>query len=470
MGFISLTHLQTALNKIKTMLNNKAELTDIPDKLPADGGNADTVDGKHAVDIMNMGNFAINRTIIEENTDLDTMRVGGKYVVNSKTVAESCHSSPFTESGFYFDVVRHSSGNVLQIATLWTGKTKIRGSAGETAWNAWVNIADGGNADTVNGKSVFYNTYSNPTQFGLTLDSSANEIWTKLPSQSMFVIERDLLTNADWNFPEDTTLYTLVVIKHTSVRPAGIYLYPKTAGEIYYALVDDNGDFVSTWRKIADGGNAATVNGHTVHANVPSGAVFTDTKVTNTLAKTTKAYVTGTTSSSTNTGTQVFDTGVYLDTTAGQIVATTFKGALSGNASTATALTSSAGNSGKPIYFSNGKPVVCSTIITVRTGALPKTTSSSSSIKLSYLSNYSKATIFVYMNQSFGSADEVRANRIIDTITITGISSSMTAASYILSPGASTGCDVSISSAGVITLTVPIGKSYKQNYVVFYYN
>ena len=45
----------------------------------------------------------------------------------------------------------------------------------------------------------------------------------------------------------------------------------------------------------------------------------TDTKVTNTLATTTKAYVTGTTSASTNTGTQVFDTGVYLDTTAGRL-------------------------------------------------------------------------------------------------------------------------------------------------------
>lgn len=63
-----------------------------------------------------------------------------------------------------------------------------------------------------------------------------------------------------------------------------------------------------------------------------------DTKVTNTLNTTTKAYVTGTTSSSTNTGTQVFDTGVYLDTTAGMLTATTFKGALSGNAGTATKL------------------------------------------------------------------------------------------------------------------------------------
>lgn len=51
----------------------------------------------------------------------------------------------------------------------------------------------------------------------------------------------------------------------------------------------------------------------------------TDTKVTNTLATTTKAYITGTTDAITNTGTQVFDTEVYLDTTAGTLVAKTFK-------------------------------------------------------------------------------------------------------------------------------------------------
>ena len=51
----------------------------------------------------------------------------------------------------------------------------------------------------------------------------------------------------------------------------------------------------------------------------------TDTKVTNTLATTTKAYVTGTSTASTNTGTQIFDTGVYLDTTAGRLTATSYK-------------------------------------------------------------------------------------------------------------------------------------------------
>ena len=64
----------------------------------------------------------------------------------------------------------------------------------------------------------------------------------------------------------------------------------------------------------------------------------TDTKVTNTLNTTTKAYVTGTTNASTNTGTQVFDTGVYLGTTAGELVASKFTGGLNGNANTATKL------------------------------------------------------------------------------------------------------------------------------------
>lgn len=62
----------------------------------------------------------------------------------------------------------------------------------------------------------------------------------------------------------------------------------------------------------------------------------TDQKVKNTLNTTAKAYVTGTTSATTGIGEQVFDTGVYLDTTAGKLVATTFAGALQGNATTAT--------------------------------------------------------------------------------------------------------------------------------------
>ena len=44
-----------------------------------------------------------------------------------------------------------------------------------------------------------------------------------------------------------------------------------------------------------------------------------DTKVTNTKNNSAKAYITGTTSSTTNTGTQVFDDGVYLTEEPGEM-------------------------------------------------------------------------------------------------------------------------------------------------------
>ena len=242
MGFISLTHLQTALNKIKTMLNNKAELTDIPDKLPADGGNADTVNG-----------HTVNANV-----------PAGAVFTDTKVTSVANHYTPSADSN---------------------ASLSASASGATAAWDI----------DVVK---------------GVTLSRDAK--------------------------------------------------------------------------------------GHVTGVSVTSGKIpanpNTDTKVTNTLAKTTKAYVTGTTSSSTNTGTQVFDTGVYLDTTAGQIVATTFKGALSGNASTATALTSSAGTTHIPVRFSNGKPVAVSEILKYNTGgSLPH-----GNTTISYASGYKYALIFAY--------------------------------------------------------------------------
>ena len=51
---------------------------------------------------------------------------------------------------------------------------------------------------------------------------------------------------------------------------------------------------------------------------------WTDTKVANTVNTSTKYYLTGTTSSSTNTGGQIFDTNVYVNTTAGALHASSF--------------------------------------------------------------------------------------------------------------------------------------------------
>ena len=67
---------------------------------------------------------------------------------------------------------------------------------------------------------------------------------------------------------------------------------------------------------------------------------ITDENVISEQANTTKAYVTGTTQTNGTTPTHLkYDSNIYLDTTAGQLVATKFKGALIGNADTATKAT-----------------------------------------------------------------------------------------------------------------------------------
>ena len=73
-----------------------------------------------------------------------------------------------------------------------------------------------------------------------------------------------------------------------------------------------------------------------------------DTKVNVTLGTTTKAYVLGTTTTPTGTATgvtSIADTGVYLGTTAGELVATKFTGDLSGNATSATSATKATNDS-----------------------------------------------------------------------------------------------------------------------------
>ena len=70
----------------------------------------------------------------------------------------------------------------------------------------------------------------------------------------------------------------------------------------------------------------------------------TDQFVKNSLNTAVKAYITGTTNSATNTGEQVFDTGVYLTTNAGELQAKTFIGDLTGTATKATTADACTGN------------------------------------------------------------------------------------------------------------------------------
>ena len=192
-------------------------------------------------------------------------------------------------------------------------QTTVSGNAGSSTKLATARTVDG----------VSFNGTANITHYGTC--STADGTAAKTVSLTGFT----LATGAE--------ISVKFTVTNTASNPT-LNVNNTGAKAIYYRGAAISAGYLSAkrvYKFIYDGTNYELIGDINTDAN-------TDTKVTNTLATTTKAYVTGTTSASTNTGTQVFDTGVYLDTTAGQLTATTFKGALSGNASTATKATQDA--------------------------------------------------------------------------------------------------------------------------------
>ena len=108
---------------------------------------------------------------------------------------------------------------------------------------------------------------------------------------------------------------------------ANAYSHPTSSGNKHVPSGGSSGQFLG-WS--ADG-TAAWVNN-------PN----TDAKVKTTNSNTTKLYLTGCTSAT--TGNLQYDSGIYTTTTAGELVATTFTGALNGNASSATTAAACSGN------------------------------------------------------------------------------------------------------------------------------
>ena len=151
------------------------------------------------------------------------------------------------------------------------GNAEIHVTAAEkSAWNAKAELSDiptalpanGGNADTVNGKTVQISSYRGFSSLGVSGSDEADAVWKAIPPDSVFAVEAQYLTSISWNFPAGTGQYTLMIAKLSNQRLLGMFLFPKTNGSIYFANVDQNGDYTGNWRKICDGGNAATLDNH----------------------------------------------------------------------------------------------------------------------------------------------------------------------------------------------------------------
>lgn len=122
----------------------------------ADGGNANTVENKSVAQLMTLGMNYADRTKISEG-DLNDYTNAGLFVVTKADQASAISNSPFTNTGYYLDVYYRATGYYVQIAMNWNGLIKIRSCMNST-WGDWKNISDGGNANTVNGRSTSGNS------------------------------------------------------------------------------------------------------------------------------------------------------------------------------------------------------------------------------------------------------------------------------------------------------------------------
>ena len=190
------------------------------------------------------------------------------------------------------------------------------------------------------------------------------QIDSKIAAADAMIYKGTLGTNGTITELPNTTAKTGWTYK---VITAGTYADVKCEiGDMIICLTDGSSSTNATWTVVQnniDGaviGPSSSTDGHvavfsgtsgkviknsgfTIGKSVPSNALFTDTntKVNVTLGTTTKAYLLGTSTTPTSTAqgvTAIADTNVYLDEIEGSLTAKIFKGALSGNALTATKL------------------------------------------------------------------------------------------------------------------------------------
>lgn len=164
----------------KAAWNGKAELADIPTTLPANGGNADTLDGKHANDFAQMrGDIA----------DCDGAIAFGTYNITPET-----KNAPTAD---YYHLVVEPAANgawIKQTAVLCNADAPLINSFTRIningTWSAWSNIADGGNALTA--------TYASYANYAGTLANTASNICLRSLSSGTAAANTDNCPNGAW--------------------------------------------------------------------------------------------------------------------------------------------------------------------------------------------------------------------------------------------------------------------------------
>ena len=253
---------------INAALNSKANLSDIPTSLPADGGNADTANQIKCVDIIGTADSCTYHTILD----------WANHYAN-----QGCAAWAFIIAGYGFpeDIPKQVEASVKiesdetgdrRIVT-WTQYGTINSSYTRTIYNKswyseWQRTSDGGNADTLDGKhaSEFYALTTGlrkGTQLG---DIFSNSLSPSHPAWNSFcAIEEDGSGEAIENAPSSTrpARYEVWTCGENINRGYQIAVSLFERHKIFIRYLQD-GNW-SGWYNVADDGNADTVDG--LHAN-----------------------------------------------------------------------------------------------------------------------------------------------------------------------------------------------------------
>ena len=194
----------------------------------SDGGDANTFDGFESTAFLKSYTGLYNYRLTTSIND---------YSIASGTYSCEAQYTPDYPTGYgsygLLDIRKYGS-IVYQTMKFETGIIINRACVqGQIDWTEWICIA----------ASSYIDTYTDPSQLGLTSACTSAELYQAMPAGSIFIYPANNLSSADWNFPNaSANRYTLSIMKFNNDRPALILLYPKVnRNPIYYTHPNDSG-------------------------------------------------------------------------------------------------------------------------------------------------------------------------------------------------------------------------------------
>ena len=134
-----------------SLLDNKyLQIKNMPEHLPADGGNADTLDNKHANDF-----YQCDRTAFKSGvTILEWANAQSTNTSKGIVMSNYPEDAPIEQEGTAEVIVFDGNRKIVRFTSYSTKTTYVR-SIFRSEWlTAWKKTEDGGNASTLGGKTI----------------------------------------------------------------------------------------------------------------------------------------------------------------------------------------------------------------------------------------------------------------------------------------------------------------------------